>query len=143
MATTTIINHRKHNLVADGVMLRPGENVIDEKKAKKLIANSQAVLWHKLRWIGVKPAAAKTTGLAEDLDAGGDDDASKPISAADAIKFVAGSDDVHALEGMLEGEARKTVKAAIEKRLAELEADGDDGDAEDTGEGDDGDGDEG
>lgn len=131
MTTKTIINKRRHNLSAAGVMLRPGENVMQEEKWRKLAGDKQAKLWFKLRWIGVKPAAAKSTGLAEEL--GGSDEGDKPMSAAEAIKVAAASDDVAALEGMLEGEDRKTVKAAIEKRLATLAEGADEGGGSDGG----------
>ena len=35
----TIINNRKANLTAEGITLRPGQNVMTEEKARKFIAN--------------------------------------------------------------------------------------------------------
>lgn len=123
MATSkTIINTRKANLTAAGVTLRPGENVMDEEKARGLIANGQAKVWRGLGWIRVKPADRALT-LEQELDAGtgGDDTAPPgPMSAKETINRVASESDVYALEAMLGDESRVTVVAAIKRRLDEL-----------------------
>lgn len=141
--TKTIISRRKGNLVTESrIVLRPGENVMSQEKADTLKKSKAAELWFRLGWIKVKPTA-KTADLAADLDGGDESGTDKPVSAKEAIAFVADCSDTGVLEGMLEGEDRKTVKNAIEKRLESLEeaADGDgdggdgDDDAPDGGEG--------
>lgn len=127
MATNTITNTRKANLTAEGITLRPGENVMSEEKARKLMANTQAIVWKSLGWIGIKPAAKALTmedelaAGASDDDAGtADTDAPAPMSAKEAIGFVDAQTEASVLERMLRDETRKTVTAAIERRLEEL-----------------------
>lgn len=127
MATITITNTRKANFTAEGITLRPGENVMNEEKARRFMANGQAKVWKSIGWIRVKPAD-KGLSLDEELDAGASDDdvgsadtdAPGPMSAKDAIGFVDAEIDVVVLEAMLRDETRKTVTAAIERRLEEL-----------------------
>lgn len=144
MATISIINHRKANLQAAGVTLRPGENVLGEEKARVFFEDKQAALWKDIGWVGIKPAK-KAVSLEAELAAGASDDDDGgsadteppgPVTAKDTIDFVATETDVSALEGMLRDESRKTVTSAIERRLEELSepADGD-SEASDGGEG--------
>ncbi len=130
MTTKTIINHRKHDLVnEDRIRLRPGENVLGEDKAKALARSGSGKTWFSLGWIGGKPAP-KAAVLAEAIDVGtqdGDDADTTPpgpMSAREAIDFVGDESDVSVLRGMLEGEDRKTVRAAVERRLDELDEPG-------------------
>lgn len=130
MTTKTIINKRKHDLVTEHkVRLRPGENVMGLEKAAQLARSSVGQTWFKLGWIGVKPADAEA--LMSDELAGGaeagveaadtaDTSPPAPMSAKDAIDFVADESDAMVLEGMLEDEDRVTVQAAITRRLSEL-----------------------
>lgn len=127
MATKTIINNRKANLIAAGVTLRPGENVIGEEKARKLAQDKQVKLWHSLGWIGIKRPSAPPTldgQLNEGADEGVEGNATTspagPMSAKEAIAAVSLEEDTAVLEGMIASEDRKTVLNAIERRLAEL-----------------------
>ncbi len=51
-----------------------------------------------------------------------DDDGPAPMNAADKIDVVKEAETLAELEGLADGEERKTVLAAIDKRLEELEA---------------------
>jgi predicted component of type VI protein secretion system len=49
----TIINKRKHDLECNGVLLRPGENTVDDQVWQKANSEgSQFPTWFKLNWIG-------------------------------------------------------------------------------------------
>ncbi len=145
-ATKTIISSRKGNLTTERkIVIRPGENVMSREKADTLKDSKAFALWRRLGWVKVKPPAKETPDLTDELDGGDESGTDKPVSAKEAIAFVADCSDVDVLEKMLEGEDRVTVKNALEKRLESLEeaaeGDGDGGDSsEDAGdEGDEGD----
>ncbi len=145
----TIINTRNADLkTSRGVRLRPGENVMDADKARQVAESPEGQTWFSLGWIGVKPAEAAAL-MSDELDAGASDDvgsadtdAPAPMSAKEAISFVDAQADASVLEGMLMDETRKTVTAAIERRLEELSPASEAGESDDEGPGsDDGPGD--
>lgn len=135
--TKTIINTRKADLVTEQkVRLRPGENVLSEEKARTLIDSKAAQQWRDLGWIRVKPPA-KEADLANEIAEGGEGANTSPpgpMSAKDAIARASTEAGASALRELLEGEDRKTVRAAIERRLEELDGGGDEsGDGEGDG----------
>jgi hypothetical protein len=95
--------------------LKKGDNDVDEDHFEAVLDRAnpawrEAMLKDYLEVDGYEPA---------DADDEGDDD--PPMTAADAIEAAKSAETVEALEALEDGETRKTVLAAIEKRAEELE----------------------